>query len=144
MKKTKMDNSIVLISRIRENVNLFLINELEEIGLSGIAPSHGDIFTTLFKYDELTMTEIADNINRDRSTVTTLVKKLIKLGYVDSRENPEDRRSSLVFLTKEGKKLKEDFKRISYKLFEREYQGISEEERKVFLKILNKVHKNFS
>ncbi|PRX32504.1 MarR family transcriptional regulator [Orenia metallireducens] len=137
------DNSIKLINLIRQEANNFLLKELKKIGLENIAPSHGDIFFVLFKNNELTMTEIANKINRDRSTVTTLVRKLMKLGYLDEKENPEDRRSSIIFLTKKGQGLKDDFDRISKKLYQMEYQGIKEEEKELFLKLLNKIYSNF-
>ncbi|MFZ7101526.1 MAG: MarR family winged helix-turn-helix transcriptional regulator [Peptococcaceae bacterium] len=137
------DNSIALISRIREKVNKFLLAELKAIGLHDIAPSHGDIFIALFRYQELSMTEIADYINRDRSTVTTLVTKLINSGYAASRRNTRDGRSNLIFLTEKGRKFEKNFAVISRKLLEIEYRGVSEEERKVFLHILHKVYDNF-
>ena len=144
MKENKVDNSIHLISQIRKKINDFLLQELKKIGLKKLVPSHGDIFAALYKHGELTMTEIAEKINRDRSTVTTLVKKLSKLGYVESKVDPEDNRSNIIFLTPKGKKFKKDFKKISFKLHEIEYQGVSEEERKVFLKVLKKINNNFS
>lgn len=137
-----IDNSIKLINMIRQEANNFLLKELKKIGLENIAPSHGDIFFVLFKHSELTMTEIANKINRDRSTVTTLVKKLMKLGYLTEKTNPEDRRSSIIFLTQKGKGLKDDFKEISKKLYQIEYEGITKEEKELFLKLLNKIYSN--
>lgn len=140
----KTDNSIHLIGRIREKANNFITQELERLGVTGIVPSHGDIIVCLLKDEELTLTEIANSINRDRSTVTTLVDKLTKLGYVASRKNPEDRRSSLVFLTQKGKELESGFIEISCKLYEIEYKNISDEEKEVFRSVLTKIHDNFS
>lgn len=138
------DNSIKLISLIRQRANKFLLEKLEKIGLTNIAPSHGDIFFTLFKNDHLTKTELATKINRDRSTVTTLVNKLIKLGFIAEKENPEDKRSTIIYLTEKGKDLEEDFIRISQELYQIEYQGISDKEKKMFLRILNNIYQNFS
>lgn len=137
------DNSIKLISMVRQRVNKFLLKELEKIGLKDIAPSHGDIFAALFKHNELTMTEIAQEINRDRSTVTTLVNKLIKAGYLAVKDNPTDGRSSLISLTQKGKELEEEFNRISEKLYQIEYNGIKEEEKEIFINVLKKVYNNF-
>lgn len=139
----KTDNTIYLISRIREKANNFIVQELKRLGIGEVVPSHGDILVTLFKYKELTMTEIANKIHRDRSTVTTLVNKLMKLEYIESRKNPEDGRSSIILLTQKGKELEEGFKDISRKLYEVEYKGITDEEKKVFQKILTKINNNF-
>lgn len=138
----KTDNTINLIGRIREKANKFLIKELENLGLTNIAPSHGDILAALFKRKEATMTEIADLIHRDRSTVTTLVNKLIKLGYVSSKKDPNDNRSSIIYLTEKGKELESGFKEISEKLYMIEYKGISDEEKDVLKSLLLKIYDN--
>lgn len=137
------DNTINLIGRIRDKANKFLLKKLQELGLKNVAPSHGDILAALFKYEEATMTEIAELIHRDRSTVTALVNKLIVLGYISSRKDPNDNRSSIICLTEKGKELKLGFKEISEELYMIEYKGISEEEKIVFRRILQKVYNNF-
>jgi len=137
------DNTIYIIGRIREKANKFLLKELEEIGIKDVAPSHGDILANLFKCKKATMTEIANLIHRDRSTVTTLVNKLIKLGYVLSERDINDSRSSIISLTKKGEELETAFKEISQKLYEVEYKGFTEEEKMVLKNLLNKINNNF-
>lgn len=140
----KYDNTINLISRIRELSGNVIVSELEKAGVAGIVPSHGDIIVTLIKHRELTMTEIAERIKRDRSTVTTLVKKLNKLGFTDTKKNELDQRSSLVFLTPKGRELENGFKEISEKLYSIQYEGVTDEEREVFRRVLVKMHDNFN
>lgn len=138
-----IDNSINLIARIREKANKFILNELEKLGLKNIAPSHGDILSVLFKREEATMTELADIIHRDRSTVTALVNKLTTLGYISTRKDTNDNRSTIVYLTEKGENLKSGFMEISYKLYEVEYKGISDEEKALFQSLLERIYKNF-
>jgi DNA-binding MarR family transcriptional regulator len=139
----KIDNSIKLIGQVREKANDFLLNELKQIGIVDIATSHGDILSTLFKYKECTMTELSNSINKDRSTVTALINKLTKFGYVSSKKDPEDNRSTIIYLTEKGKELEPNFQKISEKLYEKEYQGITDEEKDIFNKILKKIYNNF-
>lgn len=139
----KTDRTIYLIGRIREKANEFILKELEQVGFKDIASSHGDILATLFKQGECTMTDIANSIHRDRSTVTTLVNKLIKLGYISSKKDVNDNRSTIIFLTEKGRELEPSFKEISQNLYNIEYKGISEDEKKVFEKILEKIYNNF-
>jgi len=139
----KTDKTIYLIGRIREKANELILKELDQIGFKDIAPSHGDILSTLFKYGECTMTDIANSIHRDRSTVTTLVNKLTRLGYVSSRKDINDNRSTIIFLTEKGKELEPSFKAISQKLYEIVYKDISDNEKEVFKKILEKIYNNF-
>lgn len=139
----KTDATIHYMSRIREKVNEKIQSELEKAGAVGLVPSHGDLLMALYEREALTMTELADRIHRDRSTVTTLIGKLKRLGYVEVRKNPEDARSNCVYLTTKGRALHPIFIEISQALYEREYQGINEEDQKLFLKLLEKVYANF-
>jgi DNA-binding MarR family transcriptional regulator len=139
----KTDNTIALMGEIQEKANKFILKELEQVGFTDIAPSHGGILATLFKYGECTMTDISNNIRRDRSTVTALVNKLTKLGYISSRKDIKDNRSTIIFLTEKGRELEPRFKDISQKLYDIEYEGISESDKEVFENILKKIYNNF-
>ena len=66
---------ILQIGKIRDKANSFLTKELMIRQLKGIAPSHGDIMGALFTNGDLPMKKLAEIINRDKSTVTALVKK---------------------------------------------------------------------
>lgn len=86
---------------------------------------------------------MTDKINRERSTVTTLVSKLEKFDYVQQRKNESDYRSSFLSLTEKGKGIITEFQSITKVLFEKAIDGISEEEWSFFRKVLEKLHKNF-
>jgi DNA-binding MarR family transcriptional regulator len=137
------DNTINLISVVRKETNEFLLNEMKKIGFEDLSPSHGSILAALFKYNEATMTEIANLIRRDRSTVTVLVNKLIRLGYIACKKNLNDSRSNIIYLTEKGRRFEEDFKKISVELYEIAYKNVTEYEKEIFKKVLNKIYKNF-
>lgn len=137
------DNTAHLISQARRLINLHLMAEMEKAGIHGFVPSHGDIITTLLKNETMTMRELASAIQRDPSTVTTLVKKLERLGYISLDENPQDTRSRLVSLTLEGRALKDEFAPISQGLAQRMWRGIDREEREQFRETLFKIIQNF-
>ncbi|ACL19793.1 transcriptional regulator, MarR family [Desulfitobacterium hafniense DCB-2] len=144
MKQIETDNTINLMSRINERANRFILAELEKREITDIAPSHGAVLAALFRDSELTMSEIAQRVNRDRSTVTNSVNKLIDSGYLATMKNAQDSRSTLVFLTPKGRELEPAFFQISQSLAMLEYQGISAEEREIFRKVLERIYMNFS
>jgi len=139
----KIDDSLSMISKIRSGVNNLIIAELEKNDIKGIVPSHGDILVNLFKHKELTKTELSENIHRGKSTITKLLNKLIKLDYVAVKIKPDDKRSSIVFLTSKGKNLIPIIFEISEKLNRVEYAGFTEFERDIFYKLLQRVFNNF-
>lgn len=138
-----MDNSISLISKIRDKANNLIVSELEKNGISGIVTSHGEIIVNLFKAGSLTKKEIAEKIGRDKSTVTVLIDKLEKNGYVKQEKKLQDTRYTVISLTEKAKVFEGKFMEISQAMFDIEYKGISNLEQKEFLKTLNKIFSNF-
>jgi DNA-binding MarR family transcriptional regulator len=135
--------TIYLIARIREKANRLITEELNRHNLKGIAPSHGDIMLGLFKNTELSMKELAEYIDRDKSTVTYLVNKLIQLGYVEKKSGIRDRRKSLISLTRKGRELRDDIIGISEKLLTRVFRSLSNEERYVLNELLARINENW-
>jgi len=88
------------------------------------------------------MSEIARIIDKDKSTITALVKKLLKLGYVEKKSHLSDNRISLIALTRKGTLLKTDFQLISQKLRVQSYMGISDDEKEVLVHLLKKLNNN--
>lgn len=134
---------ISLISNIRNSANKFIINEMDKYGIKGLAPSHGDIIFALLKNEKLTMKELTEKIDKDKSTLTALVNKLVRLGYVEKTRDVEDNRNVFVTLTKQGRSLEEIFKKISDELISTTYKNISENEREEVIEILKKIKNNF-
>ncbi len=139
----KTRDAISLISKIRENVNKLIEAEMCQSGLEGIVTSHGDILYALFKTEKLTMAEIANKIGKDKSTVTALINKLMKLGYVVKERSTEDTRVVYVALTSKGRELEPTFEEISAKVLRIFYLDVSDREKKELINILNKINNNF-
>lgn len=139
----KEEQVISLISQIRHKANELIMSELEKYGIKGIVPSHGDILIRLFHNDSVAMSELAAAINKKKNTVTTLVEKLEKLGYVKKTADPDDNRITLVQLTPEGRSLQKVFDNVSQTLLGTVYKGISETEKRDVLEILQKIKINF-
>lgn len=138
----KAKDVISLISKIREKVNKLIVNEMSQNGMEGIVTSHGDIINALYNNKRMTMAEIADKIGKDKSTVTVLIEKLVKLGYVTKERNPEDTRVIEVTLTNEGNELKPLFEAISIKILDAFYRDISEQDKVELARILNIIYTN--
>jgi len=131
------------ISDVRIKMNGFLIKELQNHGITGLAPSHGAILNHLFHNEKVAMKDLAKAVRRDKSTVTTLVGKLIAGGYVEKVASNDDQRSTLVRLTMRGEELRPVFIEISEVLLNRIWQGIEVQEQQEVVRILKKIASNF-
>ncbi|WP_294556664.1 MarR family transcriptional regulator [uncultured Mailhella sp.] len=115
-------------SRLREIGNTFILAELEKAGLRDIAPSHGDVLGQLLTCDSRNMSELALHAHRTKSTITALVTKLEKNGYVERIPDPDDSRGVKVRLTEKGRALKPAFDAISDGLQAMISERLSEDE----------------
>ncbi|MEW6529334.1 MAG: MarR family transcriptional regulator [Thermodesulfobacteriota bacterium] len=134
------DRNIYYLARISDKAKRFLTRELRRHGLQGLAPSDGDIMVALFKRRQLTMKELSGIIDRDKSTLTGLVDKLARLGYLEKKTDPADRRVQIVSLTEKGGRLIPDFITISLKLQEMFSRALSAHEKDTLVNLLKKVH----
>ena len=81
-----------LQKKFREN-NIDLTYEMQQI------------MACLWKTDGLKQQDLADKTLKDKASLTCLIDNLSKRNLVDRYEDPNDRRSKLIFLTAEGKGL---------------------------------------
>lgn len=138
----KTDEILFQAGKIQFKTSRFLARGLEKLGVKGLSPSHGEIIGALLMHGPMTMTEAAEFIDKDKSTLTALVKKLINLGCVTRTPDPEDARVKILRLTPEGKALKEPFMDLSRRLREKAYKDFSEEEKTILSILLAKLSKN--
>jgi len=139
----KTGTIISLIARIREKANRFIADELKRHGIKGLAPVHGDVLMALFFHDKLTMKEIARIVDRKKSTVTTLVNKLILLGFAEKKQGSMDNRYFHISLTDKGKGLKDSMISISNRLLDKVYKDMPLKEKDQLVKSLKTIHDNW-
>ena len=104
--------------------------------------SHGFILYLLSTKGTLTKGQIAQYINRDKSTTTVLVKKLIGQGLVQEAVSANDSRVKELSLTAKGKKYNELTSGISAELRSLCYRGFSAAQKKQLVSLLKKMSGN--
>ncbi|MFC9711598.1 MarR family winged helix-turn-helix transcriptional regulator [Paenibacillus sp. NPDC056933] len=109
-------NAIALIARIRDHINKRIVQQLEQQDVTGIVPSHGDILMFLYREDALSIKLLAERVHRTQPTVTVLVNKLEKLGYVERSKSAEDSRVTMIRLTEQGRQLEPVFQQVSQQI----------------------------
>ncbi|MBR0477092.1 MAG: MarR family transcriptional regulator, partial [Treponema sp.] len=109
---------------------------------NGLVSSHGFILFQLAEKEKLTMKDIASIINRDKSTTTVLIKKLLDKGLVKQESSIDDKRIKYITLTAKGKKLNSLTSSISRELLNVCYQGFSQQEKETLLSLLCRLNGN--
>lgn len=134
-----MKQALSLISKIHEKGDKFIVEQLNANGIKELVPSHGDILAVLYQHKKLTMKEIAQKINRTKPTVTVLVNKLEKLGFVKREKSSEDSRLTYILTTQKGDEFKPVFEKISEDLNKMLYKNLSEQEANLLDSLLKKM-----
>lgn len=138
-----VNSSISMLSHIHSITADFLMEKLKERGFPDFASSHGFILYQLCINEKMNMGDLAQKINRDKSTTTVLVRKLEKEGLVKYENSESDKRSRIVSLTEKGKQFNQITHEISTELLQTFYNGFTEEEKSTFFQMLLKIQKNF-
>ncbi|MFD1177476.1 MarR family winged helix-turn-helix transcriptional regulator [Paenibacillus puldeungensis] len=136
-------NAASMISKIRDAVNKMIVTELEKNGVADIAPSHGDILSLLYHSYGMPISVLAEKINRSQPTVTVLVNKLVRLGYVERKKDDKDKRVTLIRLTEKGESIGPLFHQVSNRLNEIIYEGLDLEEQEKLENMLKRILQRF-
>lgn len=138
-----VNSSISLLSHIHTITADFLIEKLKERGYPDFASSHGNILFQLSVNEKMTMGELSEKINRDKSTTTVLVRKLEKDGFITGDAAPNDKRSRIIYLTEKGRQFNATAQELSTDLLGTFFKGFTENEKEEFFNTLLRIKKNF-
>ncbi|MBO4731238.1 MAG: winged helix-turn-helix transcriptional regulator [Spirochaetaceae bacterium] len=141
--KSNYSDILSIISKIHSDAASFLKIQLKNKGYPELVSSHGNILFQLSQNHQMTMTQIAAAVHRDKSTTTVLVNKLIKEGYVESYNSEKDSRIKKIKLSAKGEELSSNMKKISKSLQDCYYRNFSEEEIKQLYTLLKKLSDSF-
>ena len=102
----------------------------------GLTPPQYFVFNALWMGDGIGVGELGERVSLDSSTLTGIIDRMERSGYVERRPNPDDRRSVLVFLTAKGRELGPSILEFADELDVTLRQPFSQEEMDTFERVL--------
>ena len=84
-----------------------LARRLRQRTLGGLTPSQLSVLASLSRQGPLTLGDLAETEGVAAASISGIVGRLVDKGLVDRVPNPVDRRSTLVEMTEEGRKVLE-------------------------------------
>ncbi|MDF2870619.1 MAG: hypothetical protein K0R05_2194 [Anaerocolumna sp.] len=96
---------------------------------NNIGRAQGIVLKILAEKDGMTQTEITEKLDIRPSSLGELVMKLEKNGYVERRQNENDKRVINVFLTEKGREFEKELINPRQKAAETWCAGLSEEDK---------------
>lgn len=109
-----------------------------------LTPEQFMLIDLLWNQGEMSQQELADQLQKDKNSVTKLVDALERKGFVMRRQNKNDRRSNTLILTDKAEHLKPQAKEKGISILDRMLMNIPEDELRCFLKTLKKLNNNLT
>jgi DNA-binding MarR family transcriptional regulator len=109
-----------------------------------LTPEQFILIDLLWNQGSMSQQQLADQMQKDKNSVTKLVDALERKGFVVREQNRKDRRSNTLVLTEKAEGLKHGAKQKGISILDEMLVGISEEELRSFLVTLGKLNRNMT
>ena len=109
-----------------------------------LTPEQFILIDLLWNQGSMSQQQLADQMHKDKNSVTKLVDALERKGFVVREQNRQDRRSNTLVLTEKAEALKHGAKQKGISILDEMLVGISEEELRSFLVTLHKLNRNMT
>lgn len=104
MKKVSSIGS--LVKKIYRNYSAELLKNLQQRGFTDLRPSFLEVLLFVCEHDGPSIKDIGVGCGLKKQTMTSHLNELEKRGYIERRNNPQDKREQNIFLTEYGLKFK--------------------------------------
>jgi MarR family transcriptional regulator, organic hydroperoxide resistance regulator len=131
-----------LISRVTLAVTSVLRSGLAEAGLERVRPAYLGVLLALWLEEGLKVNELGRRAGLEPSTMTGLLDRMERDGFLVRKPDPEDRRVQHITLTDEGRGIRRTVTVVVTKTLARMFEGIPEEDLSGLKDVLRKVLTN--
>lgn len=107
-----------------------------------LLPGQPKILKFLSEHPDCTQKEVSQGCVLDKSTVTSLVSRMEKNGYLTKLPDPSDRRNHRLSLTEKGRTQAIAVRKVCASVDNTAWQGIPQDEREQFLNTFHKILQN--
>ena len=112
---------------------------LETLGLYRGQPS---VLQALWEQEGLMHTDLAHRLQVQPATITKMLQRMEKAGFVERRPDPDDQRVSRVYLTEAGRSVQADVQEVWRQLEEEAFAGFTLEERVLLRRFFLDIREN--
>ena len=107
---------------------------------AGLHPGQMPLITSLYKKEGVTQKEIADKLGIKPSTINVMIRRLEKKEFVIRKQDPEDQRRSLVYLTVHGRQIYEKISGAAVDIKDQVMNTFTEDEKEELFLLLTKFY----
>lgn len=111
-------------------------------GLGELRPSYLVVLWCLWEEEGVKMSELARCAGLEPSTMTGLLDRMERQGFVTREADPDDRRALRIHLTESGRSLRETAQRLVQETIDLLFEGIDDKEIDAINDVLYRVMAN--
>lgn len=100
-------------------------DSFESLGLYRGQPP---VLYALWEQEGMTHTELCKRLGVQPSTITKMIKRMEKVGFVERRSDPSDQRLSRVYLTDRGRAVQNEVNQVWGRIESETFEGFTVEE----------------
>lgn len=113
-----------------------------EMSKFNLNPSHHFILFALYRHDGISQESLSKELHVDKATITRSIKSLLSEGFIERRQDPNDKRSYMIFLTPKAMEIKPKVHEMFSKWNDIILEGLTEEEVDMAYTLLKKISTN--
>lgn len=133
-----------LMAKIHQASGRIFSRILREHGVDEINPAQGRILFVLWSEDEIPISELARKTMLSKSTLTSMLDRLEKAGYLTRIRSKEDRRTILIKRTEKERNLEATYAQVSDEMANLFYDGFASTEIDDFENCLKRILANLA
>lgn len=139
-KKTEHHDSLGrVVGCLHRHARIYFEKELAPFGLgSGAFP----VLMHLLHKDGMTQQELTEKLHVDKATITRVITKLVKSGYVRRERDPDDKRAYRLFVTQKARETSSEIRKVLRAWTAILAEGLTDEEQDTALKLLRHMRDN--
>lgn len=130
-----------LYSSVARHMRLYISRKMNEDDYD-ISTTHLFVMLDIMHNPGTYMKGIACRLDLEKPTITKVVKKLLALEYIVTKEDECDKRVCNLYLTDKAEELLPRIKKIMMAMRDVIYKGFSEEEIDLVNSMMQRMHKN--
>lgn len=144
MKKMKKQSQAgFLIAKIRQVGERIFVRRSKQYGIE-INPAQGRIMFALWQKDGISINELAKKTQLKKSTMTSMLDRLEKIGYIKRQYSKTDRRKILIKRTEKDRIMEKKYVEVSEEMTKLFYKGFSTSQIHRFENDLERILENLS
>jgi DNA-binding MarR family transcriptional regulator len=133
-----------LLAKVHQLSGRIFARMLREHGIEEINPAQGRILFALWQDDAIPIRDLSAKTGLEKSTLTSMLDRLEKSGYIIREPSADDRRKIIIRRTEKDRAMQERYAEVSGAMIRCFYKGLSDPQIDSFEKTLEHILANLS